>query len=119
MTRRPLMAMLLLTALSLGTAAAAAAPFLRSNDYPADGPQPTEFLLYFDGSTTPVVTPAVKNPDTGLLCLHYDLASLKPGRHKVAAKARNAWSESELSAPPFDFPAGSPSVPSGLGITAR
>lgn len=96
--------------------AANAAPFLVCADYPAEVSQPAEFLLYFDGATVPVVTPAVKNPESGLIRFRHDLASLKPGPHKVIAKARNIWGESALSAP-FDFPAGSPSAPGGMSIS--
>ncbi|MER2526734.1 MAG: hypothetical protein ABTR07_02280 [Candidatus Competibacter denitrificans] len=95
---------------------AQAAPFLVCADYPAEASQPAEFLLYFDGATTPAVTPAVKNPETGLLRFRFDLASLKPGPHKVIAKARNMWGESALSSP-FDFPAGGPAAPGGMGIS--
>jgi hypothetical protein len=99
-----------------GLVAAQAAPFLVCSDYPAEASQPAEFLLYFDGATTPVVTPAIKNPESGLARFRYDLASLKPGPHKVIAKARNAWGESANSAP-FDFPAGGPTAPGGMIIS--
>jgi hypothetical protein len=61
------------------------------------------FNLFFDGSTTPVTTSAVLNPD-GTQVLQFNLSGLPPGTHSVYAEAINmAGVTSPASAPPLTF----------------
>lgn len=67
-----------------GVGAAAAAPFLVADPYPAKGERPVKFLVTIGGKTT-VSTPA-KNAD-GSVYLKYDLGALPDGTYTVSVKA--------------------------------
>ncbi len=92
-----------------------ASPFLVSDPYPASGPQPTEFVISVSGTQTPVVVPATATPQ-GVI-LKWDVAGVS-GSKTLTAKARNAWGESAAT-PPFTFTAGTPAVPTGIGLSAQ
>ncbi len=51
--------------------------------------------------------------------MHFDLAFLDIGSHTAIATAGNPWGESNWSTPPFQFSAGPPSPPSGMGLSAQ
>lgn len=98
-------------ALALGS------PFLICDPYPATGTPPTEFVVTISGVSAPVVTPAVAV--TGGVAMRLDLGPLNlSGSKTLTAKARNSWGESSASAP-FQFAAGSPGAPGGLGLSAQ
>jgi hypothetical protein len=97
--------LLLLSAFLLTSAYAV--PTLTCNPYPAVPSNPSDaistFNLFFDGSTTPVTTSAVLNPD-GTQVLQFNLSGLPPGTHSVYAEAINmAGVTSPASAPPLTF----------------
>ena len=68
-----------------------AAPFLVSDAYPADGPQPDGFVVTLSNSlgTKTVAVPAVKNPD-GTTQLKFDLAGLDRAAFAITARAKSA-----------------------------
>ena len=95
------------------------APFLACSVYAAGPNQPTEFEVYMDGATSPVISAAF--PDSGGVRLNYDLATIGTGNHTVivkAAKPSTQWGR--LTSPassPFAFERPSaPSAPTGLVI---
>jgi len=100
---------------ALASAPIYAAPFVVSDPYPPDGPQPTEFVISVSGNQTPVIIPATATPQ-GVI-LKWDVAAVK-GSKTITAKARNPWGESAAT-PPFTFTAGTPAVPTGIGLSAR
>ena len=100
---------------SLASAPIYVAPFIVSDPYPPAGPQPTEFVIKFKGSTEQVVVPATKT-DQGAI-LKWDIANIA-GTKTITAVARNSWGESEDSIP-FTFTAGAPATPSGLTLSAQ
>lgn len=108
---------LALCLLGVTAMSAQAAPFLVSDPYPADKPQPDTFLIFISASTTPVTSTPVKAAD-GSVSLKYDLAAIGSGPKTVKVRAKNAWGESADTAP-FAFTAGSPMVPGGLGLSAN
>ncbi len=108
------LSILILSAIAL---TANAAPFLVSDPYPVDKPQPDTFLVFIGTSTTPVTSTPVKATD-GTVSLKYDLAAIGAGHKTVKVRAKNAWGESADSLP-FGFTAGSPAVPGGLGLSAN
>lgn len=73
---------------------------LRSDPYPTEAVQPTEFLLTMDGMAEVVV--AVATDANGLKMLSYDITGLALGRHTVSVKARNEGGESVPSMLTFD-----------------
>jgi hypothetical protein len=88
-------------------ASAYAVPTLICNPYPAVPSNPgatiSTFSLFFDGSTTPVTSPAVVNQD-GTQVLQFNLSGLPPGTHTVYAEAVNmAGVTSPASSPPLTF----------------
>ena len=120
----PRMKQLILLLLSVFLLASAyAVPTLTCNPYPAVPSNPSDaistFNLFFDGSTTPVTTSAVLNPD-GTQVLQFNLSGLPPGTHSVYAEAINmAGVTSPASAPPLTFNLGnSAPVLSFSGLTA-
>src|ERR1700747_857152 len=104
-------------------ASAYAVPTLTCNPYPAVPSNPSSaifiFSLFFDGSTAPVSTSAVLNPD-GTQVLQFNLSGLPPGTHTVYAEAINmAGVTSPASAPPLTFNLGNPApVLSFSGLAA-
>ena len=92
-----------------------AAPFVVSDPYPPDSAQPTEFVISVSGTQSPVVVPATATPQ-GVI-LKWDVAGMS-GSKTITAKARNPWGESAASLP-FTFTAGTPAVPSGIGLSAQ
>ena len=125
MTRMKLLILILLSAFLL--ASAYAVPILICNPYPAVPSNPSAtistFSLFFDGSTTPVISPAVVNLD-GTQVLQFNLSGLPPGTHTVYAEATNmAGATSLASAPPLTFNFGDPAAPvisfSGLAALAK
>ena len=100
---------------ALASAPIYAAPFVVSDPYPSSGPQPTEFVITVSGTQTPVVIPATATPQ-GVI-LKWDVAGMS-GSKTITAKARNPWGESAASLP-FTFTAGTPAVPSGIGLSAQ
>jgi len=102
--------LLLLSAFLL--ASAYAVPTLTCNPYPALPSNPSAailtFSLFFDGSTTPITSSAVVNPD-GTQILQFNLSGLPPGTHTVYAEAISmAGVTSPASAPPLTFNLGIP-----------
>lgn len=97
-----------------------AAPFLVCDPYPTDVSAqavPTEFVVSISG-LAPITTPA-SPVGTNQVRLRLDLGPLNlTGTKTVTAKARNAWGESESSAP-FTFTAGVPAIPGGIGLSAQ
>lgn len=67
-----------------------AAPYLVSDPMP-EADQVTHFELYFDGSTTAVVSPAVNR------AIKHSLATIANGPHTVQARACNVWACGLLS----------------------
>jgi len=92
-----------------------AAPFVISSPYPPDGPQPTEFVVTVSGRSASVIVPATSTAQGAIL--KWDVAGIS-GSTTITAKARNAWGESAASGP-FTFTAGTPAVPSGIGLSAQ
>jgi hypothetical protein len=93
-------------------ASACAVPILTCNPYPAVPSDPSAaistFSLFFDGSTAPVTSSTVVNPD-GTQVLEFDLSGLPPGTHTVYAEAINmSGVTSPASAPPLTFILGDP-----------
>jgi len=121
MTRMKQLTLLLLSIFLL--ASAYAVPTLTCNPYPAVPSNPSAaistFSLFFDGSTTPVTSSAVVNPD-GTQVLRFNLSGLPPGTHTVYAEAINmAEVTSPASAPPLTFDLGIPApVLSFSGLAA-
>jgi hypothetical protein len=104
-TSMKLLFLILLSAFLL--ASAYAVPILICNPYPAVPSNPgatiSTFSLFFDGSTTPVTSPAVVNQD-GTQVLQFNLSGLPPGTHTVYAEAVNmAGVTSPASSPPLTF----------------
>lgn len=62
-----------------------AAPFLSCPPYALTGTQPTEFEIYIDGATTPIISPALIVD--GKVILHHDVGSVAAGKHTVVIKA--------------------------------
>jgi hypothetical protein len=114
---------LLLLSVFLLASAYAVLPTLTCNPYPAVRGNPSAaistFSLFFDGSTTPVASPAVVDAD-GTQVLQFNLSGLPPGTHSVYAEAINmAGVTSPASAPPLTFELGNPaSVVSFSGLAA-
>ena len=92
-----------------------AAPFVVSDPYPPDGPQPTEFVISVSGTQVPVIIPATTTPQGAIL--KWDVAAVK-GSKTITAKARNPWGESAAT-PPFTFTAGTPAAPTGIGLSVQ
>lgn len=92
-----------------------AAPFVVSDPYPPDGPQPTEFVISVSGTQAPVIIPATATPQGAIL--KWDVAAVK-GSKTITAKARNPWGESAAS-DPFEFTAGTPAKPTGIGLSVK
>lgn len=100
---------------ALASAPIYAAPFVVSDPYPSSGPQPTEFVISVSGTQTPVVIPATATPQGAIL--KWDVAGVS-GSKTITAKARNPWGESAAT-PPFTFTAGTPAVPTGIGLSVQ
>lgn len=92
-----------------------AAPFVVSDPYQPDSPQPTEFVISVSGTQTPVIIPATATPKGAIL--KWDVSGLS-GSKTITAKARNPWGESAAT-PPFTFTAGTPAVPTGIGLSVQ
>ena len=92
-----------------------AAPFVVSDPYPPDGPQPTEFVISVSGTQTPVIIPATSTPQGPIL--KWDVAAQK-GSKTITVKARNEWGESVASLP-FSFTAEKPAAPTGIGLSVQ
>jgi hypothetical protein len=124
MTRIKQLILLLLSAFLLGSAYAV--PTLTCNPYPALPSNPggaiITFSIFFDGSTTPVTSPAVVNPD-GTRVLQFNLSGLPTGTHTVYAEAINmAGVTSPASVPLLTFNLGIPAPPpsfSGLAALVK
>jgi hypothetical protein len=123
----PRMKQLILLLLSVFLLASAyAVPTLTCNPYPAVPGNPSAaistFSLFFDGSTTPVASPAVVDAD-GTQVLQFNLSGLPPGTHSVYAEAINmAGATSPASAPPLTFNFENPAPVlsfSGLGALVK
>ena len=98
-------------------------PFLVCDPYPKTVVQPSEFEIYLDGSTTPVLSQASVNTD-GSVQLKLDLSTISNGAHTLTVKAAiaDAWGLSESNpTPPFAFTKRDisilPSVPSHITIS--
>jgi hypothetical protein len=99
--------LILLLSSAFALASAYAVPTLTCNPYPAVPNNPnaaiSTFSVFFDGSTTPITSSAVVNPD-GTQVLQFNLSGLPPGTHTVYAEAINmAGVTSPASAPPLTF----------------
>jgi hypothetical protein len=94
-----------------------AAPFLVSDPYPTDKPQPDTFLVFIGTATTPVISAAVKAAD-GSVSLKYDLTAIGVGPKTIKVRAKNVWGES-VDSDPFVFSAGNPAAPGKLGLSAN
>ena len=92
-----------------------AGPFLVSNPYPSDDPQPTDFVISVSGTPTPVVIPATTTPQGTIF--KWDLSAVT-GSKIITVKARNQWGESAAT-PPFTFTAGTPAAPTGIGLSVQ
>ena len=96
---------------------AQAAPFLVCDPYPASSTQPTSFTVTISGVTNPIPTPAVAV--TGGVAMHLDLGPYNlTGARTLTVVANNLWGSSVASSP-LAFTAGTPGVPSGLGLAAQ
>lgn len=96
-----------------------AGPFLVSDNYPTTVTQPTEFEVYMDGSTTPIISPA--QTVSGGVRLHYDVGAVATGNHNVTIKAVRvdvAWGRlTSVSSAPFAFTKPStPGVATNIGL---
>ena len=100
---------------ALASAPIYAAPFVVSDPYPPDAAQPTEFVISVSGTQTPVIIPATATPQGAIL--RWDVVGLS-GPKTVTVKARNPWGESAAS-DPFEFTAGTPAKPTGIGLSVR
>jgi hypothetical protein len=100
---------------ALASAPIYAAPFIVSDPYPSDGPQPTEFVISVSGAQTPIVIPPTATPQ-GVI-LKWDVSGVS-GSKTITAKARNPWGESAAT-PPFTFTVGPPAVPTGIGLSVQ
>lgn len=89
-------------------AAVMAAPWLACDPYPASQPQPTQFLLSFDGAPE-ITVPAEESPNAAGKWLHYDLAGISFGRHTVNVKATNGAMVSSGASLTFDTGIATPS----------
>lgn len=101
--------------LALASAPIYAAPFVVSDPYPPDGPQPTEFVISVSGTQTPVIIPATATPQGAIL--KWDVSGVS-GSKTITAKARNPWGESAASLP-FSFTAEKPGAPIGIGLSDK
>lgn len=101
-------------ALGFALTTAQAAPFLMSDAYLPDKPQPDTFLVSV-GTAAPIASPAHRNPD-GSVVLKWDVGGLGIGLKSFKVRAKNAWGESADI--PFTFTAGAPGVVSGLRLVA-
>ena len=94
-------------------------PFLVCTTYASGPNQPTEFEVYLDGATAPIISPA--QTVTGGVRLHYDVSAVTNGNHTVTVQAVRVdalWGRLESAASaPFAFTKPSaPDVPSGIGL---
>lgn len=105
----------IMIAASLVSLSIQAAPFVVSDPYPSSGPQPTEFVITVSGQSAPVIVPATSTAQGTIL--KWDVSGIT-GSKTITAKARNAWGESAASGP-FTFTAGTPAVPSGIGLSVK
>jgi hypothetical protein len=109
MTSMKQLILLLLSAFVLPSAYAV--PTLTCNPYPAAPSNPSAaistFSLFFDGSTAPVTSSAVVNPD-GTQVLQFNLGGLPPGTHTVYAEAINMAGVTSPASAPMTFNLGDP-----------
>jgi len=88
------------------------APFLSCAIYPSGPSQPSEFEIYMDRATAPVISPAFAV--SGGVRMNYDLSTIAVGNHTVTAKAAKTTPEwgrlVSLPSSPFAFTR--PSAPS-------
>lgn len=95
-----------------------AQPYLVCDPYPSTAPQPTSFVLTFDGGAP--IEVAIQTNTDGTIQLHYDLISLSAGAHTVVAQAKNLWGVSDPSAPfAFTKPAGKLGTPGNVKIAVK
>jgi hypothetical protein len=99
-----------------------AAPFLSCDPYPLTGTQPTEFAIYLDGATIPIISPA--QIIDGKVILKYDLSSISAGNHTVVIKAVTVdpkWGRLEsIATNPFVFQRlSNPPTPTGIGLVPQ
>ena len=95
------------------------APFLVCDAYSTSVTQPTEFEVFMDGATVPIISPAVSV--TGGVGLNYDVGGVTNGNHNVTVKAvrvDSIWGRlTSAATSPFAFAKPStPGVPSGLSL---
>lgn len=95
------------------------APWLVCDVYPSSVTQPTEFEIFMDGSTTPIISPA--QAISGGVRLRYDLQGVTTGNHSVTVKAVRvdaAWGRlTSASSVPFVFTRpGVPGTLTGIGL---
>ncbi len=100
---------------ALASAPIYAAPFVVSDPYPPDSPQPTEFVISVSGTQTPVIIPATVTSQGAIL--KWDVSGVS-GSKTITAKARNPWGESAAT-PPFTFTVGPPAAPTGIGLSVQ
>jgi hypothetical protein len=83
-----------------------ASPILTCDSYPAQPGNPSNavatFSLFFDGSTTPLSSPAVINSD-GTQSLSFNLGGFQQGAHTVTAEAINAAGVTSPMSKSFSF----------------
>lgn len=96
-----------------------AGPYLICDVYSTTVTQPTEFEVYMDGATSPVISPA--QSVTGGVRLHYDLTSISVANHSVTIKAVRVdpiWGRLvSASSVPFSFTRpGLQQTPTGTGL---
>jgi hypothetical protein len=94
-------------------------PHLTCDLYPPTVTQPTEFEIYMNGVTIPVISPI--QAVTGGVRLYYDLALISIGSHTVivkAVKVDSLWGRTvSASSIPFAFTRpGAPSTPISIGL---
>ena len=95
--------------------------YLVCDPYPTSVTQPTNFHIYMDGATTPIESPAFKNPDNSVQLKH-DLSSVTVGQHtvQVSAVIEDVWGISETTRTPFTYTKRDvnikPNAPTGLGL---
>lgn len=103
-----------------------AAPFLVADIYPDTDRQPTFFEFIFDGSTTPVTSPAIKCDAAAVtnkacpavsnaVAMYHDVGNLTKQKHTVTAKACDAV-DCSFSSPVFNFSTAVLTVPSGIRL---
>lgn len=100
--------------LILGALAASsvnAAPFLYSDPWPAEGPQPDTCTALEGASSIPLT---LIDAAPGSRQIKHNVGALANGAHKWQINCANAWGVSATV--PFEFAVGAPTAPSGLRL---